>query len=109
MDKLIEEIYEELKTELGISEESDLSILKIKVKNAYKEVCVIRNYPKSYTEEFITGDMERFYSNIRGLALYDYNQIGVEGESSHNDNTGTRTWFSRNTYLEGVVAICTLI
>ena len=75
MDKLIEEIYEDLKTELGISEESDLSI----------------------------------YSNIRGLALYDYNQIGVEGESSHNDNTGTRTWFSRNTYLEGVVAICTLI
>lgn len=109
MDELIKEIYEDLKTEMDISEEPDLSILKIKVKNAYKEVCRARNYPESYEDEFIEEDMERFYSNIRSLALYDYNQVGVEGESSHNDNTGTRTWFSRETYLEGVVAICTLI
>lgn len=109
MDRLIEEIYKSLKTELGVSEESDLSILKAKVTNAYREIRRTRNYPKSYTEEFIVADMERFYSNIRGLALYDYNQIGVEGESSHNDNTGNRTWFSRNTYLQGVVAICELI
>lgn len=39
----------------------------------------------------------------------DYNQIGAEGESSHNDNTGTRTWVQRSTYLEGVVAICTVV
>lgn len=109
MDELINEIYEDLKTELGISEESDLSILKIKIKNAYREVCRTRNYPESYEAKFIEADMERFYSNIRGLALYDYNQVGVEGESSHNDNTGSRTWVSRETYLEGVVAICTLI
>ena len=109
MDELVNEIYEDLKTELAISEDTDLSILKIKVKNAYKEVRRIRNYPDSYEEETVSKDMEKYYSNIRRLALYDYNQIGVEGEISHNDNTGTRTWDSRNKCLEGVVAICTLI
>lgn len=109
MDKLIEEIFEDLKNELDISEESDLFILLSKVKNAYREVKRERNYPESYNVEAIEKDMERYYSNIRRLALYDYNQYGVEGEISHNDNTGTRTWASRETCLEGVVAICTLI
>lgn len=84
-------------------------MLLSKVKSAYREVKGIRSYPTDYTDDFICSDMERYYYNVKNLALYDYNQIGVEGESSHNDNTGTRTWFSRNTYLEGVVAICTLI
>lgn len=109
MDELVSEIYDDLKTELDISEETDLSILLVKVKNAYREVRRMRNYPDSYEEEMIVKNMEKYYTNIRRLALYDYNQIGVEGEVSHNDNTGTRTWDSRNKCLEGVVAICTLI
>lgn len=109
MDKLVNEIYEELQLELGISEYSDLSMLNAKVRSAYREVKGIRNYPKDYTEELINSDMERYFSNIRKLALYDYNQIGAEGELSHSDNTGSRAWANRNTCLEGVVAICTLI
>ena len=53
--------------------------------------------------------MERYYSNIKNLALYDYNQIGVEGQSAHGENGTSRTWVDRNKYLEGVVAICTLV
>lgn len=53
--------------------------------------------------------MEKYFSNIRNLAMYDYNQIGAEGELSHSDNTGSRAWANRNTCLEGVVAICALI
>lgn len=109
MDELIEEVYEDLKIELGISEESDLSILKSKVKNAYREVKRKRNYPDDYSEQAINRDIEKYFPNIRKLALYDYNQIGVEGEMSHSDNTGTRTWDSREKCLEGVVAICTVI
>lgn len=109
MDELVNKIYADLIEELDMSESSDLSMLKSKVKNAYREVKSIRNYPKNYSDEMIAEDMERYFSAIRNLALYDFNQIGVEGESSHNDNTGTRTWVSRKTYLEGVVAICTLI
>lgn len=109
MDKLANEIYDELATELGISEETDLSVLLFKVKNAYREIKKIRNYPDNYTDGMIDKDMERYFSNIRNLAMYDYNQIGAEGELSHSDNTGSRSWANRNTCLEGVVAICTLI
>lgn len=109
MDSLVYEISEELIEELCISESADLLALNSKIKNAYREVKRIRNYPDGYSDEMIEKDMERYYSNIRNLALYDYNQIGAEGESSHNDNTGTRTWVQRSTYLEGVVAICTVV
>ena len=108
MDKLINEIFNDLSIELDVQDE-DSPMLLSKVKSAYREVKGIRSYPTDYTDDFICSDMERYYYNVKNLALYDYNQIGGEGESSHNDNTGTRTWFSRNTYLEGVVAICTLI
>lgn len=109
MDGLVYEISEELIEELCISESADLLALNSKIKNAYREVKRIRSYPDEYSDEMIEKDMERYYSNIRNLALYDYNQIGAEGESSHNDNTGTRTWVQRSTYLEGVVAICTVV
>lgn len=109
MDSLVYEISEELIEELCISESTDLLALNSKVRNAYREVKRIRNYPDEYSNEMIEKDMERYYSNIRNLALYDYNQIGAEGELSHSDNTGSRSWANRNTYLEGVVAICTVI
>lgn len=109
MDELVNEIYDELSTELGISDEADLSMLLAKVKNAYREIKKIRNYPEDYTDDMTSKDMEKYFSNIHNLALYDYNQIGAEGEKSHSDNTGTRTWETRNKCLEGVVAICTLI
>lgn len=109
MDELVNEIYDELSTELGISDETDLSMLLVKVKNAYREIKKIRNYPDNYTDNTVNKDMEKYFSNIRNLAMYDYNQIGAEGELSHSDNTGSRAWANRNTCLEGVVAICTLI
>ncbi len=109
MDKLVNEIYDELATELGVSEGADLSMLLVKVKNAYREIKKIRNYPDDYTDGMIDKDIEKYFSNIRNLAMYDYNQIGAEGELSHSDNTGSRSWANRNTCLEGVVAICALI
>lgn len=109
MDELVNEIYDELSTELGISDETDLSMLLVKVKNAYREIKKLRNYPDSYTDDMVDKDTKKYFSNIRKLAMYDYNQIGAEGETSHSDNTGSRAWANRNTCLEGVVAICALI
>ena len=99
MDKLINEIFKDLSIELDIPDEEG-SMLLSKVKSAYREVKGARSYPMDY---------ERYYSNIKNLALYDYNQIGVEGQSAHGENGTSRTWVDRNKYLEGVVAICTLV
>lgn len=106
MESLINEILEDLISELSLEEASDIAILTSKIKNAYREVKRARNYPASYTENSIAKDMENFYSNIRELALYDFNQVGVEGQTSHNENSTSRTWKSRRECLDGVYAFC---
>lgn len=106
MESLVNEILEDLTTELGLAEDSDLVVLSSKVRNAYREVKRARNYQSSHTQEFIGRDMENFYSNIRELALYDFNQVGVEGQTSHSENGTNRVWKDRRECLNGVVAFC---
>ena len=95
MELLVNGILEDLGTELGLTEESDLAVLSSKVRNAYREVKRARNYQSSHTQEFIDRDMEGFYSNIRELALYDFNQIGAEGQVNHSENGTSRVWKDR--------------
>lgn len=109
MESLVNEILKDLTTELGLTEESDLAVLTSKVRNAYREVKRTRNYQSSHTQEFIDRDMEGFYSNIRELALYDFNQVGAEGQTSHSENGTSRVWKERRECLNGVVAFCGMI
>lgn len=104
MESLLYEILEDLKTELGLTEESDLAVLSSKIRNACREVKRARNYQSSHTQEFIDRDIENFYSNIRELALYDFNQVGVEGQLSSVENGISRTYKSRRECLDGVFA-----
>ena len=106
MESLVNEILEDLTTELGLTEESDLAVLTSKIRNAYREVKRARNYQSGHTQEFIDRDMENFYSNIRELALYDFNQAGAEGQTSHSENGTNRVWKDRKECLNGVVAFC---
>lgn len=106
MEPLVNEILEDLTTELGLTEESDLVVLSSKIRNAYREVKRARNYQSSHTQEFIDRDMENFYSNIRELALYDFNQVGAEGQTSHSENGTSRVWKDRRECLNGVFAFC---
>ncbi len=106
MEPFVNEILEDLTTELGLTEESDLAVLTSKIRNAYREVKRTRNYQSGHTQEFIDRDMEGFYSNIRELALYDFNQVGAEGQTSHSENGTIRVWKDRRECLNGVVAFC---
>lgn len=102
---MIEEILKDLKTELLLTKESDINILSSKVKNAIREIRRDRNYPAAYTDEMIASDLEIYYSNIRELALYDFNQFGAEGQTSHSENNISRSWKSRSECKAGIVAI----
>lgn len=106
MEPLIKEILEDLKTELGLKEASDVAVLTSKVKNAYREVKRTRNYQPCHTLEFIYADMDNFYSNIRELALYDFNQVGGEGQVSHSENGTSRVWKDRKECFNGITAFC---
>lgn len=105
-EALYDEIIEDLSEEIAIDNKMDYSKLSMKVKNAIREVRRARNYPKHFTEEEIQSDLKEYYSNIRELALYDYNQIGAEGQVSHNENGTSRSWKSRMECMNGVFAYC---
>ena len=109
MESLVNEILEDLKVELSLTEESDLAVLTSKIRNAYREVKRTRNYQSSHMQEFIDRDMEGFYSNIRELALYDFNQVGAEGQTSHSENGTNRVWKERKECLNGVFAFCGVV
>lgn len=98
------EIYDDLINELNIVKDADALSLLVKVKNAVREVTNRRSYPSHFTDADIQKDLAKLYSNIHDLALYDYNQIGAEGQTSHNSNGTSRTWKDREECLKGVFA-----
>lgn len=102
MTALSDEILSDLTTELSLEDSAEISVLSVKVKNAIREIIRARNYPDSYTEEQIDKDLEKYYSNIKDLAMYDYNQIGVEGQIGHSENGTSRTWKDREKCFNGV-------
>ena len=105
IEGLQNELVADLKTELKNDPNFDEDILKVKVKNAIRDVRQRRNYgATAYKEDAITEDLESYYSVIRNVALYDYNQVGAEGQVSHDENSVNRVWVDRNKLFNGVVA-----
>lgn len=109
MESLLAEILEDLTAELKLTEKSDIAVLSSKIKNAYREVKRSRNYPNGYSDENIVSDMGNYYSNIRELSLYDYNQFGAEGQTSHSEGGYSRTWKSRRQCFDGIVPFCRIL
>lgn len=100
---LEQEIFADLSAELSVSDENFNEILLIsKVRNAMREVKRARNYPKTYSDSQIEKDMYDYFSNIRNIALYDYNQIGAEGQSSSGENGTSRSYVDRDKYFSGI-------
>lgn len=84
------------------------SLLKQKIKSAIREVRDKRRYPLGYTDGMIAQDLDRYYSQIRNLALYDYNSIGFEGESQHSEDSIQRTMVDRKTLFAGIIPLATV-
>lgn len=101
---MLNEILEELKIELS-DEDLNEDMLTSKVKSAYREVKLLRNYPSHYSDEKIASDMERYFNHIKNIALYDYLKIGAEGEKSHDENGINREYSDRSTLFSGIVRI----
>lgn len=105
-NNLLSELSEDLTAELSILDKAfDANLLLSKIKSAMREVKNARNYPDYYTEEQIEEDMNRYYSNIRSLALYDYNKIGAEFENSHSENGESRSYMERNKLFAGIIPL----
>lgn len=103
---LEQEIFVDLTTELEIADKNfNSTLLRSKVQNALREVKRARKYPESYSNERIERDMRDYYSNIRNLALYDYNTIGMEFQSSSSENSTSRTMTDRDKLFAGIIPL----
>lgn len=98
-------IINELKIELKNEVDFDAEILALKVCNAYREVRMARNYPSSYSDESIAADMMNYYSNIRAIAMYDYNKIGAEGQTQYSADGESIHYVDRSKLFNGVIPI----
>ncbi len=107
---LEQEIVADLTAELSISDENfNAELLLSKVRNALREVKKARKYPSYYTDSQIDKDMYDYYSNVRNIALYDYNLIGAEGNKSRSENSVSITFQDRNELFGGIVPISTIV
>lgn len=100
-----ESIISELTIELRNETDFSADILALKVDNAYREVKQARNYPKSYSEEMIAADMENYYTNVKAVALYDYNKIGAEGQTQYSADGESIHYVDRNKLFAGILPI----
>lgn len=105
VDTLTDEIVDELTIELMNEPTFNADILRIKVKGAVRDVRLKRNYTAAaYTEEQTAEDLYNYYPVIKSVALYDYSQIGAEGEQSHSENSVSRSWVNRDELFRSVHA-----
>lgn len=108
-DEMRTEIIEELKAELSedgeVLDESAVKLLTSKVKSALREVKAKRRYPSVYTDSMIESDMERFFDNVKYLALYDYVHVGWEGQTSSGESGISRQWERRSSCFNGVIPL----
>lgn len=104
---MIEEIIEELTTELRETEGERFSetLLRSKVKSAYRAVQTVRKYPKSYTEAMIERDMENYYSQVKDIAMFDFNQIGAEGQTQYSQDGVSVHYVDRDKLFYGILPI----
>lgn len=107
---LEQEIFEDLSAELSVSDENfNEDLLRPKVRNAMREVKRARNYPKSYMDSQIEADMYDYFSNIRNIALYDYNQIGGEFQESSDELSTKRVWMKRDKLFSGILPLARVL
>ena len=105
---LQDELIADLTVELQDEPTFDLSKLKQKIINAIREVKKARKYPANYRDEMVSKDLYEYYSNIRNIALYDYNQIGIEFQTSSSENGVSRSYMEREKLFSGVVPLAKL-
>lgn len=107
IEEMKAEITTDLTTEILLTDGDlfNLPLLTSKINNAVMEVRAARKYPTTYSAEKIESDLVKFYSTIRNIALYDYNQSGAEGQKSFSETGMNITYVDRERLFWGVEPI----
>lgn len=110
-DEIFTELSAQLSGEVGYKE----SVLQSKLEIAFREVLQARtmkfggSYPSSMSEEQAYSDLSQFSSHIFNLALFDYNTIGIEFQTSSTENSVTRTYRDRDRLFNGIIPLSRIV
>lgn len=110
-EEILMELITQLEGEVGFKEE----VVQSKLNIAFREVLQARTmkfggrYPSSMSEEEQYNDLSQFTSHIFNLALFDYNTIGIEFQTSSTENSTTRTYRDRDRLFNGIVPLSRLV
>lgn len=109
-NQLVVDIIEDLTTELKATDDQfDATLLEQKVVKAYRDVRSARKYPSYYSEAAIDSDMENYYTQVRDIALYDYNTIGIEWQKTNRENQVSREFIRRTSLFGGIVPLSSIV
>ena len=110
-DEILMDLVVQLEDEVGFKEE----VVQSKLNIAFREVLQARTmkfggrYPSSMSEEEQYDDLSQFTSHIFNLALFDYNTIGIEFQTSSTENSTTRTYRDLDRLFNGIVPLSRLV
>ena len=97
------EILADVMTYLGDEvTESDKPVLLILVNRAIRKVCTKR-YPFGHSEEEKDKAVEKYRDTIFEAAVYYWAKQGADGESSHSENSISRTYNSEEAIFFDVI------
>ena len=82
--------------------ESEKPVLLILVNRAIRKVCTKR-YPFGYSDEEKDKAVEKYRDTIFEAAVYYWAKQGADGESSHSENSMSRTYNSDDDIFFDVV------
>ena len=102
LNALVQSVYNELLIDVA-PKDALKPVLLTKTNNAYREVLQKRHYPADVDNSFVSSDMQRFFSNIYNIAMYDFNMRGAEGQSRIAENGEERTFVKRESLFLGVI------
>lgn len=108
-EEIRQTIIDELTIELQNEQNFDASLLAVKVSSALREVKSARRYPSNYAETLINSDLERYMSQIKAIALYDYTKIGAEGQTNYSADGENISYVDRNSLFVGISPVCTVV
>ena len=99
-------VTSDLTTMYGNEPTFNSSKIAVIVNKVIEEVIQVRKYrDRGYSDERIENDLINYRSQIYNISEYDFVHIGGPWETSHSENSISRTWIERNRLFAGIIPL----
>ena len=106
LDELKDAVIEGLTVHLKSDPDFSKNVLEEIVNATVEEVIEARRYKyANYSDSDIEQDIVNYQAAIRKIALYDYNQSGMEYQTSSQENGTQRTYLNRRYLFNGIIPL----